>query len=81
MKRILLPGRLGDWDDHDLDTPALLTSDITRTTFYENQFWVYYSGVSGDNRWQEGLLIEPSMRQCLQMPHEGSPEHENVLYE
>jgi hypothetical protein len=68
VKKILLPGRFRDWDDHDLDTPALLTLDVTRTTFYQNQFWLYYSGEGGDDRWKEGLLIDSNVEHCLQMP-------------
>jgi len=58
VKRILTPGHFGEWDDRDMDTPALLTLDITRTTFYQNQFWLYYSAEDGDKRWKEGLVIE-----------------------
>ena len=68
--RILLPGHFLDWDDHDIDTPALLTLDITRNTFYKDSLWLYYSGEGGDNRWKVGLLIESNIQQCLQMPHQ-----------
>lgn len=74
IKRILLPGRFGDWDDHDLDTPVLVTLDCTRTTFYKNKIWLYYSGEDGDNRWKEGLVIESNIGDCLQMPSQSAPK-------
>ena len=68
LKRILLPGRTGEWDACDLDTPFLITHSVARTTFYKNQFWLYYSGEGGKDRWKEGLVREPNIEQCLQVP-------------
>ncbi|NOY79171.1 MAG: hypothetical protein GXO76_15065 [Calditrichaeota bacterium] len=68
VKKVLLPGKMGQWDDYDLDTPLLLTTDITRSTFYNNKIWMYYSGEGGDGHWKEGLVIEPDIDHSLQMP-------------
>ena len=35
------------WDSTSLDTPYILTDDIYRNTFPNNQLWVYYSGNPG----------------------------------
>lgn len=74
VRRILLPARIGQWDDHDLDTPALLTLDCTRSTFYEDKLWLYYSGEGGDERWQEGLLIESDIGDGLRVPGGSEPD-------
>lgn len=69
VKKVLLPGEFGEWDDYDLDTPLLLTLDISRRIFYKNQFWLYYSGEGGDGHWKEGLVIEPNINHAIEMPH------------
>jgi uncharacterized repeat protein (TIGR01451 family) len=55
----------GAWDDHDNDTPAVLTLDIGRSQFYNDQLWTYYAAEGGDNRWKEGLLLETNIVSAL----------------
>ena len=55
----------GAWDDHDGDTPCILTLDIQRTKFYNNQIWCYYSSEEGNDLWKEGLMIEPNIATAL----------------
>lgn len=69
VKKVLLPGEFGQWDDYDLDTPFLLTLDISRSIFYNNQFWLYYSGEGGDGHWKEGLIIESNLDRAVAMPN------------
>lgn len=49
----------GGWDDHDLDTPCILTDDIYRDTFVASngELWMYYAGEPGDDTWKVGLTI------------------------
>jgi hypothetical protein len=65
VRNIVYPGRSGDWDDHDLDTPIILTEDITRTTFVNNEMMLFYSGTDTHERWSEGLLVEKKIEQVL----------------
>lgn len=69
VKIILKPGTNGDWDDSDLDTPYILTTDITRSGFYSDQFWMYYAGATGPygptKTWKTGLVIEPNLEKAV----------------
>ncbi len=58
-------GQDGEWDDHDSDTPFVLTMDIERTQFYNDQIWCYYAGEGGANLWKEGLHIETDIAAAL----------------
>lgn len=60
-------GSSGAWDSADSDTPAVLTSDIQRTTYPSNQLWTYYAGAITPlaNVWREGVLIEPNIDTAL----------------
>jgi hypothetical protein len=57
----------GQWDGHDQDTPCVLTDTISRDTFPSDERWTYYSaeGPTGDNIWEEGLLIETDIDAAL----------------
>jgi hypothetical protein len=55
----------GAWDDHDGDTPYILTLDIERTKFFNDQIWCYYSSEEGSDYWREGLMIEPDIAAAL----------------
>jgi hypothetical protein len=57
-------GPEGSWDDHDSDTPCVLTLDIERAQFYNNQLWCYYSA-EGGGAWQEGLHLETDLASAL----------------
>ena len=52
------------WDSHDLDTPFVLTHDIYKNSFPNNELWCYYAGESG-NIWQTGLMIETDIDLAL----------------
>lgn len=56
-----------DWDDHDQDTPSVLTDDIYRDTFTAagNQLWTYYAGEGGDGSWRTGMTIEEDIASAL----------------
>ena len=58
-------GASGQWDSHDNDTPFVLTLDIQRSVFYNNQLWVYYAAEGGTDLWKEGLLIEQDIARAL----------------
>jgi hypothetical protein len=60
-----LAGPTGAWDALDGDTPMVLTLDIQRSQFYNNQLWVYYAGSTAAGVWREGLLIEPNLATAL----------------
>jgi predicted GH43/DUF377 family glycosyl hydrolase len=55
------------WDSNDLDTPFVLTDDISRSSFQasNNQLWCYYSGKSNSSIWQEGMTIETNIDNAL----------------
>jgi len=53
------------WDDTDNDTPCVLTLDIERSVFYNDQLWTYYSAEGGAYLFKEGLLIEPDIDAAL----------------
>ena len=52
------------WDSHDQDTPCVLTNDIYRDSFPDNELWTYYAGESG-GIWKTGLLIETDIDAAL----------------
>jgi predicted GH43/DUF377 family glycosyl hydrolase len=54
------------WDSQDIDTPWIMTDDITRSTFTssDNQLWMYYAGQKG-TVWREGLAVNPDISQAL----------------
>jgi len=58
-------GAAGAWDggSHALDSPFVMTDDVTRSTFSttRNQLWVYYSSVSGG----EGLTVDTNIDTAL----------------
>jgi VCBS repeat-containing protein len=56
-----------EWDDHDQDTPAVLTDTIYRDTYNasNNQLWVYYAGEGGDGNWQTGMIIEENIAAAI----------------
>lgn len=55
----------GQWDDNDSDTPFVLTLDIERTVFYNDELWCYYAAEGGANLWKEGLHFEPDIAAAL----------------
>jgi len=58
-----------DWDSHDQDTPSVLTSDIYRDSFPDNELWTYYAGESGGwDTGDTGLLIETDIDKALEKP-------------
>jgi hypothetical protein len=56
-----------DWDDHDQDTPCVLTDDINRDTYGAsgNQLWVYYAGEGGEGWGQTGMVIEEDIAAAI----------------
>jgi hypothetical protein len=48
------------WDSVDQDTPSILTNDVYRNSFPNNQVWLYYAGFAS-GEWATGLLIEPDV--------------------
>ncbi len=65
VRVVHVPGASGTWDALDSATPALLTLDIQRSQFYNNQLWLYYSGQNAGGTWREGLYIESNIIQAL----------------
>ena len=62
-------------DAKDNDTPYILTSDIERSIFPNNELRVYYAGDPGSGNWFECLLIEPDIAEALSdapLPSAGS---------
>jgi hypothetical protein len=51
-------GTNGQWDDHDSDTPFVLTLDIERTVLYNDDLYCFYAGEGGANLWKVGLHYE-----------------------
>ncbi|MFO7610309.1 MAG: DUF2341 domain-containing protein [Candidatus Krumholzibacteriia bacterium] len=58
-------GPAGAWDSHDSDTPLVLTLDIERTQFYNDELWCYYAGEGGTDHWKVGLHLEPDIAAAL----------------
>ncbi len=58
-------GPAGAWDSHDSDTPLVLTLDIERTQFPNDELWCYYAGEGGTDHWKVGLHIEPDIAAAL----------------
>ena len=52
-------------DAKDNDTPYILTSDIERSIFPNDELRVYYAGDPGSGNWFECLLIEPDIAEAL----------------
>lgn len=67
---VALPRSSSGWDSNDLDTPCILTDDISRSSFQasSNQLWCYYSGKSNSGVWQEGMTIETDIDGALGTP-------------
>ena len=51
-------GDAGEWDSVDIDTPWVLTTDITRTSFPTSSIYAYYGGYDGTTI-SAGLAIKP----------------------
>ncbi len=58
-------GEAGAWDSHDNDTPLVLTLDIERTQFYNDELWCYYAAEGGTDHWKMGLLMETDIAVAL----------------
>jgi predicted GH43/DUF377 family glycosyl hydrolase len=58
-------GEAGAWDSHDSDTPLVLTLDIERTQFYNDELWCFYAGEGGANLWKVGLHREADIAAAL----------------
>ncbi len=58
-------GADGQWDDHDSDTPCVLTLDIERSQFYNDELWLFYAGEGGSDLWKEGLHLETDIAAAL----------------
>lgn len=72
---VLHDGGVGEWDDQHLDTPSVLTNDIYRNSFPDDNIWMYYSGYSGSS-WTEGLakgLLD-------NLPEMVAVDEPNILY-
>ena len=41
---VMLAGESGQWDQGYLDTPSVLTLDIFRDSFPDENIWLYYTG-------------------------------------
>lgn len=52
------------FDYHDQDTPCVITKDIYRSSFPNDEFWLYYAGESF-NVWSTGLIIEDDLNSTL----------------
>lgn len=54
---VLTGGGLGAWDGKYLDTPTIITNDITRSTFPDDDLWMYYCGATWETttKWWHGL--------------------------
>ena len=52
-------------DAKDNDTPYILTTDIERSIFPNDELRVYYAGDPGSGNWFECLLIEPDIAEAL----------------
>lgn len=57
-------GAPDEWDNQDSDTPALLTLDIERSQFFNDELWCYYAGCDG-SYWQMGLHRESDIAAAL----------------
>jgi hypothetical protein len=58
-------GPTGAWDSHDSDTPFILTDDIERTKFHNDQLWCFYAGEGGSDLWKVGIHIESDIASAL----------------
>jgi hypothetical protein len=58
-------GPAGSWDYEDNDTPCVLTLDIERSQFPNDELWCYVAGEGGSDMWKTGLLIEPDIDAAL----------------
>jgi hypothetical protein len=58
-------GAAGSWDYEDNDTPCVLTLDIERSQFPNNQLWCYVAGEGGGDMWKVGLLVETDIDAAL----------------
>jgi len=56
---VITGGETGDWDQGYLDTPTVLTNDIYRDTYPDENIWMYYTGrsVVPTAAWRTGLAI------------------------
>ncbi|MCX6791075.1 MAG: DUF2341 domain-containing protein [Candidatus Gribaldobacteria bacterium] len=62
--RVALVGDSLTWDRRDLDTPWILTDDITRV-INSDPLWMYYAGNDEHGLWHVGLVQEPSIGSAL----------------
>jgi len=56
---VLELGPEDSWDVSYIDTPSMLTTDITRTAIPTGDARVYYSGSDSSDRWRHGLATFP----------------------
>jgi len=59
-------GGEGSWDDHNLDTPFVLTDTIERSSFTasRDKLWCYYGGQQA-GIWRTGVTIEDNIDEVL----------------
>ncbi len=54
------------WNSYFIDMPYVITDDINRDSFPNNELWVYYSGEETDPNYQQGLIVETDIDAALQ---------------
>jgi len=64
LVRIAHTSQPGGVDALDNDTPCLLTLDIERSVFPNNELWLYFGAEPGSG-WREGLIIETDIAAAL----------------
>jgi hypothetical protein len=55
---VILPaGGAGNWSEGCLDTPTVVTTDITKSAYATGgKPWVYYAGMTAGGSWRSGLI-------------------------
>lgn len=69
-------GTDGEWDDHDQDTPFVLTDNVSRIVKATDELWCYYTGEPGNLTWVTGLTNDSDTAYRLGL-HYGSPTRLN----
>lgn len=58
-------GSSGTWNSYFIDMTHIITDNINRDSFPNNELWVYYSGEETDPIFQQGLIVKTDIDAAL----------------
>lgn len=81
---ILKCGPAGTWSEANLDTPTVLTTDITKSaypSFAGGSLWIYHAGQTPGNVWRSGLVKRDALPLVGQLPEAIPPAPTTIPFQ